>query len=171
MAVQVEQQYQAELLRQRVREQQIAQELAEEDTSLASTMGSARKKGFSVNTLEAGLGMLFGSIIDLLEFLIALIAPIPFVGWAIAGAGMVVSAIISVILGVLVGLWLFAVKRINPISGEGAIYGVLFGTVFANSVFNWLPAWFAFFLYLFIIAHINAIPFVPKTLKKALSKI
>lgn len=162
MPTQTEQQYQAELLRQRTRERLLreeeetnAQQAGEEDMlgnlGPATAAASSKQKRFNVSMLEAGLGMTLGAMLDWLEWLGALTAVIPVVEWTIAGASAVFFMVLSGILGVLIGLWLFFIKGISIISKDGrAVYIVLFLSVLGNAIFSWLPVWVGFFLWLYV---------------------
>ena len=159
-----EQQYSAGLLRQRHRErtlqateEQSRQRAVGEELPgafLAATGGDAsNRESFKVNTLEAGLGTLLAVMLDFLEWLGALTVAIPVVGIAIAGASAVFFMVMSGILGVFIGLWLFAIKHISPLSKDGRkVYIGLFLTVLGNGMISWLPAWVGFFAWLYIIS-------------------
>lgn len=167
MPIPTEQQYQAELLRQRQREQRARAEEQQpeteqtetEDRSQTGTAGQKKQppKKFPISPIEVGLWLFPAMAIDTFEFFGQALAAIPVVGLPLAGASSIVGAIMSGILFLVVGFWLF-IKRVTPFTPSGLhIFLVLGGTVFGNATVNWLPAWSGFFLWLFFKAHMQAI--------------
>src|SRR3989344_6915202 len=157
-----EQQYSAELLRQRQREQRANAET--EELSQAGAPGQKKQphNEFPVSTIEIGLWLFPAIVLDTFEFFGQAVAAIPVVGWGLAGASSVLGAIMSGILFLAVGLWLF-MKRVTPFSSIGLrIFLVLGGTAFGNAIVNWLPAWSGFFLWLFFMAHAREALFLGK---------
>lgn len=167
-----EQQYQAELLRQRQREQRMHAEEMEREMVLteAAELSQARavglqqapKREFPISAIEVGLWLFPAIALDVFEFFGQVVAPIPVVGWAIAGASSVVGAIMSGIMFLVVGLWL-VIKRVTPFNPTGMrVFMILGGTAFGNAIVNFLPAWSAFFLWLFFMAHKREAMFLGK---------
>lgn len=161
-----EQQYQAELLRTRQREQRArAEELnTERDRETEEpfqTPGTKSRKNppdkFPLSPIEVGLWLFPAMALDTFEFFGQALAAIPVVGLALAGASSIVGVIMSGIMFLAVGLWLL-MKQVTPFSPAGLrVFLVLGGTVFGNAIINWLPAWSGFFLWLFFKAHAQAI--------------
>ncbi|TSC73466.1 MAG: hypothetical protein G01um101470_72 [Parcubacteria group bacterium Gr01-1014_70] len=172
MATTQEQQYQAELLRQRQREYQMNIEEEQRETEpedaeefSEAQMGSKQsppRKGLPISALEVGLWLLPAMTIDTFEFFGQTLAAIPVLGLPLAGASSVVGAIMSGIMLVIVSLWLF-IKGVTPFTPSGMrTFLVLGGTAFGNAIVNWLPAWSGFFLWLFFMAHAREALFLGK---------
>lgn len=154
-----EQQYQAELLRQRQRERMHTEEAEKEEGTdespqpLADGLKKPPRKEFPVRAIEVGLWLLPAMMIDTFEFFGQAVAAIPIVGLPLAGASSIIGAVMSGIMVLLVALWLF-LKRVSPFTPTGLrVFSVLGGTAFGNGLVNWLPAWSGFFLWLFFMAH------------------
>ena len=172
MPTQTEQQYSAELLRQRQREQRMLMEQAEREMELteAEELSQARgtgqktppKKDFPISAVAVGIWLFPAMAIDTFEFFGQALAAIPVVGIALAGASSIVGAVMSGIMFLAVGLWLF-MKRVTPFNPTGLrVFLVLGGTAFGNAIVNWLPAWSGFFLWLFFMAHAREAFFLNK---------
>ncbi len=164
-----EQQYQAELLRTRQREQRMRAESSFSELSEDEETGkgpAGRKKQpqnkFPVSAIEAGLWLFPAMAIDTFEFFGQALAAIPIVGLPLAGASSVVGAVMSGIMVLLVALWLF-IKGVTPLNPTGLrVFLVLGSTAFGNAIVNWLPAWSGFFLWLFFMAHAREAMFLGK---------
>ena len=163
MATLTEQQYQAELLRQRQQEQRASADGQMNDAGNTEQKESSKKKGakakkpprqpFPISPVEVGLWLFPAVTIDMFEFFGQTLAAIPIVGIPLAGASSVVGAVMSGIIFLVVGLWLI-MEQITPTSPTGMrVFLVLGGTAFGNAVINWLPAWSGFFLWLFFKAY------------------
>ncbi|OGZ45104.1 MAG: hypothetical protein A3J54_04480 [Candidatus Ryanbacteria bacterium RIFCSPHIGHO2_02_FULL_45_13b] len=163
MPTATEQQYSAELLRQRQQEQRARTEDHTSDTDDTKQKESVPKPGakakkpvqkrFPLSPIEVGLWLFPAVAIDTFEFFGQAVAAIPVVGWALAGASSVVGAVMSGIMFLVVGLWL-VMKKVTPLTPIGLrVFLVLGGTAFGNAVINWLPAWSGFFLWLFFKAY------------------
>ena len=164
-----EQQYQAELLRQRQREQRMRQveleremELVEAE-SLAEAYGAGLSKAehrrrFPISTTEIGLWLFPAACIDFFELLGQSLVVLPVVGPGLAGASSVAGIVFSGIMFAVVGFWLLW-KGILPTNSTGIkIFLALGGTMLGNAIINWLPAWTGFFIYLFFIAYKRSLP-------------
>ncbi|PJE64205.1 MAG: hypothetical protein COU90_03850 [Candidatus Ryanbacteria bacterium CG10_big_fil_rev_8_21_14_0_10_43_42] len=139
-----EQESRADLLRART-----ADKRREKNTEKNQEIKTGTQKPFPISPVESGIGMMIGLCVDAFEALGALTAVIPVIGWAIAGASAVVGAVFSGIMFLGIALW-FLFKGICPDNPHNiTLYTVLFATTFSNTVFNWLPAWFGFFFWLF----------------------
>lgn len=167
-----EQQYQAELLRTRQREQRARAEemnnemesMEQQEPSQASMAGLKKtpKNEFPISPIEVGLWLFPAMAIDTFEFFGQALAAIPVVGPPLAGASSIVGAVMSGIMFLVVGLWLF-IKRVTPFNPTGLrVFLVLGGTTFGNAIVNWLPAWSGFFLWLFFMAHAREVMFLGK---------
>lgn len=164
-----EQQYEAELLRQRHREQQMRKAELQHEMELIEAENRAEAYGaglskadhrrqFPISTIEIGLWILAASFLDFFEWFGQVLAAIPVIGWALAGASSIMGMIFSGIMFLVVGLWLFW-KGIVPINPTGIkIFLALGGTAFGNALINWLPIWIGFFIYLFFIAYKKTLP-------------
>lgn len=164
MTTQTEQQYQAQLLRERQEEQRANTETQNTDETETKKSSQTRKaktqtpsqNRFPISPIEVGLWLFPGITIDMFEFFGQAVAAIPVVGLPLAGASSVVGAVMSGIMFLLVGLWLI-MKKVTPLGPVGLrVFLVLGGTAFGNAVINWLPAWSGFFLWLFFMAHKQA---------------
>lgn len=167
-----EQQYQAELLRERQREYQMNTEEVEremelveaEELSQASASGKAKasRNIFPLSAIAVGLWLFPAAALDTFEFFGQVVAAIPFIGLPLAGASSIVGAIFSGIMVLTVGFWLL-MKGVSPFSPTGIrIFLVLGATAFGNAIVNWLPAWSGFFLWLFFMAHAREALFLNK---------
>ncbi|OGZ56176.1 MAG: hypothetical protein A3H64_02155 [Candidatus Ryanbacteria bacterium RIFCSPLOWO2_02_FULL_45_11c] len=166
MSTPTEQQYQAELLRTRQREQRANAEETNKESDAqtedpSKPPGKKSKKNppkkFPISPIEVGLWLFPAMAIDTFEFFGQALAAIPIVGLPLAGASSIVGAIMSGIIFLVVGLWLL-MKRVTPFNPTGLrVFLVLGGAVFGNAIVNWLPAWSGFFLWLFFKAHMQQI--------------
>ena len=149
----VEEQNRTALLRERLATERAEREEEEletvEDEANASSSGQPQARRLNINPIEIGGGAFIGICLDLFEALGALTAAIPLVGLAIAGASAVIGFIMSIIMGGAVALWLLFKGAVPFSKRDWAIFAALAGTVFGNSLINWLPAWTAFFIWLF----------------------
>ena len=171
-----EQQYQAELLRQRQREQRVRMTELQRETELAEIEDFAetglpedtktKEKKFPLSTIEVGLWILPASFLDFFQFLGILLAGIPVIGIAIAGAVALAGIPISGIMIAVVALWLF-LRGVVPVPGRGLpVYFALFGLSFGDAIMTWLPGWVGFFLWLFVYTWKQSV-FPTKLLDKA----
>ncbi|GEM_PF-4599960 len=159
-----EQQYQAGLLRQRVRAQQLqeAEELSRQQEEGESATSSTADS--HLPTIEIGLWLLPAGALDFFEWIGQLVAVIPFIGWALAGASTVVGVVTSGLMLCAIAFWLI-MRGVTPLSTNGMrIFIVLVSVTFGNAILNFLPAWTGFFLWLFIRSYKQALS--PSIIKK-----
>ena len=155
-----EQQYEAELLRQRQREERarLADVQREMDLVEAEEFAQTelpedtktKKQKFPLSTVEVGLWILPAMFLDFFQFLGTLLVAIPVIGPALAGAVAIVGIPLSGIMIMVVTLWLF-LRGVVPLPGRGLpVYLALLGFSFGDAIMTALPGWVGFFLWLFI---------------------
>ncbi len=133
-----EQQYRAEILRERLREG--------EEAKRKAAKRAARAEGSSprINPVE-GFPMLgFAIIVDGLQFIVGVAAVVPIVGWLLGAAAFVLGWIISIIVGLIFFL-ILTLKGISMREARGMrILGLLGGSVLLESIVSLLPTWTLF---------------------------
>lgn len=147
-------QYRAELLRQRARDERIRkQQEKQKSGSQTGAGGSSRTsmgQGVRIPVAEIALMLGVAIIVDALQFVLGLGVTIPIIGWVLGPIGFVIGWTLGIFMALIVFLWLM-MKGVSFSKQGGKGILVWFGVSFlVEFIAGFVPTWTGFMLGLLI---------------------